>query len=375
MKPFFLVPILLSAPSTSAWLPRSSIENGYRKLSGPQIASLRSSGAEGSNTLGGVSSFESWFRNVEGADSDEGLFHGDFGNLRGLSYGAPIGDSSVMTIPKSIVLDSDFGRPDWDARLASKLWAECERGSSGPISGYVELLSRSEWTPADLPSIPPSTAPDSIRHWTDDQLALLEAKPEGERLLGLMRQQEQIWEQKFSDVGGGMTWEQFRWAMEVVHSRAFCGDFGINSGIPKPLLVGLPALAGFLGYYYYVVQHGQNDIILALLALVAGIPVVFSALVKDSPAAVLLPLIDSANHMEDADSMIAYNQLGESFGLTVGEKCVVDTNGKKQLFISYGKKKDTELLLNYGFLQGVDISDGDSDARRQKLAEVFLSRQ
>lgn len=373
--PFFLVFILLSTPCTSAWLPRSSIENGYRKFSIPLITGLRSSSIEESNTLGGVSSFESWFRNVEGADSKEGLSHGDFGNLRGLSYGAPIGDSSVMTIPKSIVLDSDFSQPDWDAQLASKLWAECEKGSSSPISGYVELLSRSEWTPADLPSIPPSTAPDSIRHWTDDQLNLLKAKPAGEKLLGLMRQQEQIWKSKFSNIGGDMTWEQFQWAMEVVHSRAFCGDFGINSRIPKPLLVGLPALAGFLGYYYYVVQHGQNDIILALLALVAGIPVIFSALVKDSPAAVLLPLIDSANHMEDADSMIVYNQLGESFGLSVGEKCVVDTNGKRQLFISYGKKKDTELLLNYGFLQGVDISDTNSNARRQKLAEAFLSRQ
>ena len=63
---------------------------------------------------------------------------------------------------------------------------------------------------------------------------------------------------------------------------------------------------------------------------------------------------------------INYNQLSESFNLSVGENCIVDTNGKKQLFISYGKKKDTELLLNYGFLQGVDVSDSNADARRRK---------
>lgn len=163
--------------------------------------------------------------------------------------------------------------------------------------------------------------------------------------------------------------------MEVVHSRAFCGDFGVNSGVPKALLLSLPALAGLGGYCYSVVLHGQNDIVLALLALIAGIPVLLSALAKDSPAAVLLPLIDSANHLEDANSNIDYSQVGESFNLSVGENCIVDTNGKKQLFISYGKKKDTELLLNYGFLQGVDVSDSSADVRRQKLAETFLSRQ
>lgn len=164
-------------------------------------------------------------------------------------------------------------------------------------------------------------------------------------------------------------------AMEVVHSRAFCGDFGITSGVPKAVLLSIPGLAALAGYYYFVVLHGQNDIVLALLALVAGIPVLFSAISKETPAAVLLPLIDSANHREDACSTINYNQLNESFNLSIGEKCIVDTNGKKQLFISYGKKKDTELLLNYGFLQGVDVSDSSPDVRRKKLAEAFLSRQ
>jgi hypothetical protein len=51
---------------------------------------------------------------------------------------------------------------------------------------------------------------------------------------------------------------------------------------------------------------------------------------------------------------------------------VNEPNGKPQLFISYGKKKDTELLLNYGFLRGVS-SEGDSSTRRRKLAETFLA--
>ena len=163
--------------------------------------------------------------------------------------------------------------------------------------------------------------------------------------------------------------------MEVVHSRAFCGDFGIKSGVPKSVLLSIPALAALAGYCYYVILHGQNEVVLALLAFVAGTPAFLSAISKETPVAVLLPLVDSANHSEDAASMINYDQLSESFNLSVGENCIVDTNGKKQLFISYGKKKDTELLLNYGFLQGIDISDSSPDARRKQLAEGFLCRQ
>lgn len=166
--------------------------------------------------------------------------------------------------------------------------------------------------------------------------------------------------------------------MEVVHSRAFCGDFGVNSGgVPKPLLLSLPLLAGAIGYYYYVVIHGQNDLVLAGLAATVGVPALASIISKDSPVAVLLPLIDSANHVEEADSDIDYSPLTESFTLGIGEKCVINTNGKDQLFISYGTKKDTELLLNYGFLPGLDLSDSSDsdDGRRRRLAETFLARQ
>ncbi|CAJ1958456.1 unnamed protein product [Cylindrotheca closterium] len=373
MNLVFLFTCSLYVPSTTAWLPRSIAGSVPTRLGDPSITKLKSSLHVESNSLGGVPSFESWFQRVEGTNAKEGLSHTAFGNLRGLTY-ASYG-SDIITIPKSIVLDSDFTQPDWDAQLASKLWAECKKGPSSMISGYVDLLTNSQWTAADLPSMPPSTAPDALRHWTEGQLKVLKENPAGEKLLDLMQQQEQIWKSKFATAGSDISWEQFQWAMEVVHSRAFCGDFGVNSGIPKAVLLSLPVLAGIVGYCYSVVLHGQNDIVLALLSLVAGIPVVLSALTKDSQVAVLLPLIDSANHQEDADSTINYSQVGESFNLSVGETCIVETNGEKQLFISYGEKKDTELLLNYGFLQGVDVSDSCSDVRRQKLAEKFLSRQ
>ena len=81
--------------------------------------------------------------------------------------------------------------------------------------------------------------------------------------------------------------------------------------------------------------------------------------------------------------------LGGVFTLSIEEEgCVVQDGGggENQLFISYGDKGDAELLLNYGFLEDVDMKDfggGSSlndeekehwDAVRKLLAETFVER-
>ena len=91
--------------------------------------------------------------------------------------------------------------------------------------------------------------------------------------------------------------------------------------------------------------------------------------------AVLLPLIDSANHLEEADSAIEYSPLTDSFDLKGGPKCLLEEeDGKQQLYISYGKKSDRELLLNYGFLKGTSYKVGENETeRRKQLAEKFIA--
>lgn len=331
----------------------------------------------------GVSVFENWFSSVPGASCSPEVSHCDFGNLRGLSIDSPSSSSSdspenIMNIPKSIVLSSDFSQSNWDVELAQKLWLECAKGASSSFYGYVSLLTRG-WTPADLPKLPPPTAPDALRHWTDEEKQLLSGSSEGERLLSLMEQQDRLWEEKFSKniqgTASGMTFEQFRWAMEVVHSRAFCGDFGAGGSSPLPPIVStaIPVAAAAAGALYFNGNPSPSDAILIGLALVGAAPTLLSFANQNRPVAVLLPMIDSINHLEEADSTIDYSPLSDTFTLTVGKKCVVEEEGQKQLFISYGKKKDTELLLNYGFLRGVS-SDGDSTSRRKSLAEAFISR-
>mmetsp|Transcript_27101 Transcript_27101/g.74356 ORF Transcript_27101/g.74356 Transcript_27101/m.74356 type:complete len:392 (+) Transcript_27101:111-1286(+) len=332
-------------------------------------------------SLTGVQEFESWFSNVPGSKCNPYINHASFGNLRGLgTQDRSIGSSgdSWMTIPRSIVLESDFSQSDWDAQLAQSLWKEVVKGSS-EISGYVSLLTKS-WTTAQLPEIPPFAAPDALRHWSEEEKAELKVHADGQALLDLQKKQEKMWREKFSriEATSGMTWEQFEWAMEAVHSRAFCGDFGIGgeSSLPMPVAIGTPALAALAGYFYFVQLHGQNDIILLALATIGAIPSVLSLIKSSPPVAVLLPLIDSANHLEEADSSIQYSPLTDSFDLTGGSKCLVtEDDGKQQLFISYGKKSDKELLLNYGFLKGVPSNDDTDRERRKKLAEKFVTDQ
>jgi hypothetical protein len=327
--------------------------------------------------LGGVANFETWFASVPGAECSPSVKHEDFASLRGLSYmKSPLElkqEESLLKIPRSVVLESDFSANDWDAKLAEQLWRECALGSSSKISGYCSLLTL-EWAP-NSSDVPPSTAPDAIRHWTDEQKSSLASNQAGQKLLDLQKQQEGQWKSKFSQVSG-MTWEQFEWAMEVVHSRAFCGDFGIGSSLLPPVVsTAAPVVAAVAGYSYFVQFHGSEDIVLLGLAALGAIPAILNLVAQKPPVAVLLPLIDSANHREDADSSIEYTPLSDSFTLAAGSNCLVGTGGKRQLFISYGKKTDGELLLNYGFLQGVssDGEDSDTGIHRRNLAEEFIA--
>lgn len=353
------------------------------------------------NVMMGVDDFEAWFRSIPGASCVPSIVHQDFGNLRGLGWtttpkgAAPVSKEPLMTIPRSVVLRSDFSRPDWDVQLALNLWTHVlsqPSSSSSPddVSGYVALLTRGWRAKKDLPSPPPSTAVDALRHWTTEEKALLLAgddtedkNPVGRRLLDLQQQQDDMWRRKYDALGPSssklLTWEQFVWAMEVVHSRAFCGDFGSGGDrqLPPIVTVASPLVAALAGYTYYVTMHGQDDLVLVGFALVAALPSVINFILsssKASPVAVLLPLIDSANHRQEADSVIEYTPLSNAFTLRGGPKCLVtEADGQQQLYISYGIKKDTELLLNYGFLPGCSSMGGTME-RRRHLAEQFLAR-
>lgn len=387
------------------------------------------------DVMGGVESFDEWWRSFN-KNNDANVQHASFINncqlLRGLQYigSTPFGDGEqrkaiqLLKIPRSKVLSTSFSddksRDDWDSNLAWSLLDECRKGASSSIHGYCSLLTKgqtqlflsSATDQGSAPLVPEYTAPDALRHWTTEQKQHLLKTVRGRHLVELEEKQRLLWEKKYynSDASrrAKASLPQFLWAMEVVHSRAFCGDFGGPSSSNLILSIVVPLVATVIGYKalmdsYTTYTNDSNELIAMVCAAVAAlVPIYYSQ--KSNKVAVLLPFIDSANHLQDADSSIEYDVLQDCIVLNAGPKCFVKSNTTTftdstpaavtttatQLFINYGKnKKDEELLLNYGFINNNNNDDGKSlqsrlkmwedstanrDFIRKNLAEAFTER-
>jgi hypothetical protein len=331
----------------------------------------------------GVGEFESWFRSVDGAWIDDSVQHAIFGgSLRGLAWNKRGGSTTisktgtkVATIPVAAVLSSDLSQKDtWDSDLALKLWKECQAGGRSAVAGYISLL-----TAGRTEAVPPSTSPHSLRHWTVDQKVALTTTPAGHALVDLEQRQETAWLKKYeslpSETRSTISWNQFQWAMEAVHSRAFCGvqTAVTTASTVIPLLA--PVVAAAVGYAYATTTVFPSEAVLAGLAVAAVLPTLLTLTKQEAATAVLLPVIDSANHLEQADSTIVFDPVKGCFELSIGPACLVQEGDSTttQLYVSYGKKSDRELILNYGFLPGVPVTLDDDEYRRN-LAQAFLER-
>jgi len=256
-----------------------------------------------------------------------------------------------------------------------------------PHTSYCSLLTRGASLQHGI-STYPSTAPDALRHWTPSQKSLLEKSEKGKKLLEVENNQREEWRQKYDALGAGekedMTYGQFEWAMEAVHSRAFRGDFGaLDGGKGGPLrkiaslLLPLSALA--FGIVYATDPSVELEPYFLPLGLVAALPTILTIAAdqQGSKEAVLLPLIDSANHLQEADSAIEYDPAVDAFVLSLGKKCLVKEGERAQVCISYGVRKDSELLLNYGFLRGVIMKGFDNnvgDENRNEIRELVAGQ-
>jgi hypothetical protein len=358
----------------------------------------------------GAKKFESWFHTVtKDNDTLSKVRHCIFSNgVRGLEYLGSSSDSTrgevVITLPKNRVLYSTWDESraasdsilPWDVSLALQLLQEYKKGNKSDFYGYCQLLTQG--CDFEQGSCPPSTAPNALRNWTTEQKDLFEKEcgPRGKQLLRMEENQKQEWMDQYRRLSTSLqstfTLEQFAWAMEAVYSRSFKGDFVSN--LSKQLVSSLfvPLAATALGLNYLITNPTEsNDALTIALGLVGFLPLVLKNLGPKSgdSEAVLLPFIDSANHMEKADTHIFYDHLKGDFTLTASGKYAFvddeDCNKRKctQLFISYGAKRDTELLINYGFLPGVDSSEmfkedlnlsHQLDTQRKALIQEFRRR-
>lgn len=314
----------------------------------------------------------------------------DGGRLRGLQWNdprslPPTGTTiTVATIPASKVMRSEYPSPTWDVKLAVQLWSEYRKGAVSPYAGYLYFLTAGQ--PYDPTHCPASVAPHTIRHWTPTQLDRLRGFPAGLRILELHHQQDTQWRTKFEELdpteANTMSRDQFAWAMEVVHSRAYLGASmeATTAANALPSLAAPVVVAG-AGLLYASTVPEPSSAVLAALAVLAAVPLLRTVVAPSTAtpqSAALLPLIDSANHRAGADSAIRFDPLQQHFELIVGPGCI--DAATRQLFVSYGPKSDAELLLNYGFLPGspslgstpADI--GDDDAVRRQLAASLRDR-
>ena len=251
---------------------------------------------------------------------------------------------------------------------------------------YCSLLTRG--VSFDSVNVPPATAPDALRHWTPAQKARLQPSSKGERLLKREKSQMRLWNVLYDDLPAEdksmMSREQFLWAMEAVNSRAFKGNFG--GGLLNQLQkLTIPIVAAAFGAIVLFTNPGDAtaELIAQVCTLAVLAPAVLS-LAEESGGtanakadAVLLPYIDSANHSDDADSNIEYDPVNGIFILDIGQKCkVAEEDGRTQLYINYGKRTDSNLLLDYGFLTNMSAAKKNlsEDERRARLAKEFVRR-
>lgn len=401
MKFESLLILLITAGESQAFTPVKTTRTSKATLFS---AKAPTEAVENQSTLPGVLEFENWFKSSCEDDNDTAKFvkHGSFQNGRGLEFiGKALDvlseDKAVITLPKELVLRSvmvedkeslESVADDWDSVLAVQLLRECQKGKKSDIYGYCSLLARGEDFNAS--PCPPSTAPDCIRNWTSEQLGVLKQSKRGKRLVRIQEKQANEWLEKYNALPpsdrGSFTKEKFFWAMEAVNSRAFKGDFGGEDALKKVSNSLIPFAAGAFGLNYLRSGPFASDerITIALLALCCA-PVILNFISEAAGMramdAVLLPYIDSANHLESARSNIEFDPLKGIFSVSVeGRNCIVEegSSGKKQFYISYGEKLDTDLLLNYGFLPGQQMDEStstrDEDEYRRSLAETFNSR-
>jgi len=389
--------------------------------------------------MGGVAEFERWFATISSSFASgnsasnqnkmKQVTHAAFEGVRGLKYLGAGGEQqrrstkdkgngelqTLLTVPSSMVLQTSFDA-GWDVRLAMQLLNECTKGRKSSFYGYCSLLMRGEMLERELGTAPPSTAPDALRNWDPEQRQRLTKSSKGVKLVDAYQRQEERWRAAHAETTNNddsnsnnkYSLEQFVWAMEAVHSRAFKGDFGKK--LPFRAWAGIltPVAAGAIGFNFLLQDYtgetggagpvSQNNGLAAVCAAIAFLPVLLnfaadqmessssgsggSSKSNNAESAVMLPLIDSANHIPTAESRLEFDPLSKTFSVSIHPNTCIDPK-TQQLFISYGAKTDAELLLNYGFLPSSNNNVLDSttknddpkrDAQRAALAKAFCQR-
>ncbi len=220
----------------------------------------------------------------------------------------------------------------WYVKMSILLLWERQKGKSSRVYGYIAQLPSSIDTPV---------------RWSEEDLDQLQSA----RLKQAVLEQKEEWSAAYSefqknriDNATDVTYDNFLWAMENVRSRSFSGPYAGSPIRERLTMAGMLAVAG--GGYAFMSHIPLESV------LNAGIAVACFNLVYDVVLSsrlkwfAMCPVIDSLNHSGDVTSSIEYEYFKDTF--------VVSTESSyekgEQIFISYGKKTNEQLMQYYGFI-------------------------
>ncbi|KAI8104918.1 hypothetical protein M9435_000092 [Picochlorum sp. BPE23] len=270
------------------------------------------------------------------------------GGMRGMVAVEDIGKGEIFVeLPRSAALVVDplekcpcsefvdagyYKACSWYVKMSILLLWERQKGASSRIYGYISQLPSSIDTPV---------------RWSEEEVDQLQSV----RLKQAVLEQKEEWSAAYKEFQKNrvenateVTYDDFVWAMENVRSRSFSGPY---AGSPIRERLTMAGMLAVVGGGYAFMSHIPLESVLN-----AGIAVACFNLVYDVVLSsrlkwfAMCPVIDSLNHSGNVTSSIEYEYFKDTF--------VVSTESSyekgQQIFISYGKKTNEQLMQYYGFI-------------------------
>lgn len=279
-----------------------------------------------------------------------GLAPEDFAGLRGLVARRRLGPGDVLiSVPRSLAFEvttrrgkcpeeglqmssEAWNRQAWWVKMSLLLLSEKAKGPASERGEYLRSLPREHGTPL---------------HWAEADVAELQAS----YIVAGIAEQRREWTRIHRELvpacsGLDVPWEDFVWAAETVRSRSFSGPYeGSDYEERLQQLVFLAALVGV----YLLSGAGPASNALNGTASVLCFLVLKDLYTQKNPNSLryaMCPVIDLCNHTSRAESDVSYEYFLNSFSLTTNNLF----EPGDQVYISYGKRSNDELLQYYGFV-------------------------
>jgi len=313
---------------------------------------------EGRRTNGGLravkGALSDWAKNagIETGPLDVATFEG---GLRGMKARREIKEGEdLLAVPESAVIriigDTPSFPRNMDQLVSKEVWKQLpwyaqlslmiikEQRLKKEVGADAKGSKFDEWL-----DVLPSSLPTPL-HWADDELMACAYRP----IVTKVRTQRAAWREIYGRIKASgkspPTEKEFFHNCELARSRAFSGDY--TAPLPKEQFFLSGLLIAFsiqLGLVPETTAFGGG-------ALVVG-GLFFQSLVLPRILGlkhyVISPVIDMINHDTSEASEVTYAPFQKSF-LVVSSRSY---SRDKQVFISYGKRSNDQLLQYYGFVE------------------------